>query len=431
MCEEVNKRGLGKRSEGFSLASSPLLLVGIAIIRRVTARNLGSDLEEDLAEVVAVLVGKGGTHHRMMDETRVVHAHQLGIVDQIHNKRARPVRAGMLGQVVGARELLAALGALERLVLGVERPVVTLKVLLAAEATVANVALEGLGRVFGQGLLAAAAVGRHGERRRSLLTGLNRGLGSGIGLGVVALGLGAGGLLGVLGSRGLLLGAGGLVIGSNVHGGLACVSCPLAGAGLVIRAAVVLNRLSVVHVLELVAEKAGLVDRAGSAGAGARAAGDAGGALNQGAGAAGEGRLVLRVNVGQDGEDVEDREAGSKLGVEGVVEGGGQSLRGNALGEVVAVLLVGRVDGGEVLGSKGGIDSAHGKLARIADAVDGNREDRGRLHKRRRGRRDQGGVGGSRSKEAAGGSAGVWCVEVQVTGGEHGHLDAGLVGKVH
>ena len=363
----------------------------------------------------------------MMDETGVVHAHELGIVDQVHDKRARAVRTGMLGQVVGARELLTALVALERLIVSMQRTVVALEVLLAAETTVADVALEGLGRVFGQGLLAAAAVGRHGEGRRRLLTGLDRGFGGRVGR-VVALRLGAGSLLGVLAGLGLLLGAGGLVVGSDVHGGLACVPCPLAGAGLVVRAAVVLNRLDVVHVLKLVAEETGLVKR-GSAGAGARAAADAGGALNQGASTAGEGRLVLRVDVGQDGEDVKDREASSELGVERVVEGGSESLRGNALGEVVAVLLVGRVDGGEVLGSKGGIDSADGKLAGIADAVDGNREDGGRLDERRCGRREQGAVGGSGSKEAAG--RGVWRVKVQVIGGEHGNLDAGLVGKVH
>lgn len=365
-----------------------------------------------------------------MDETGVVHAHELGIVDQVHDKRAGAVGTSVLRQVVGARELLATLVALERLVVSVERTVVALEVLLAAEAAVADVALEGLGRILGQGLLAAAAVGRHGEGRRRLLTSLDRRLGGLVGLGVVALGLGAGSLLGVLAGRGLLLGAGGLVVGSDVHGGLARVPCPLAGAGLVVRAAVVLNRLVVVRGLELVAEKAGLVER-GSAGAGARAAADdAGGALNQGASAAGEGRLVLRVNVGQDGEDVEDREAGSELGVERVVEGSSKSLRGNALGEVVAVLLVGRVDGGEVLGSEGGIDGADGKLAGIADAIDGNREDRGRLDERRRGRREQSAVGGSRSKEAAGRGV-VWCVKVEVIGGEHGHLDAGLVGKVH
>lgn len=365
----------------------------------------------------------------MMDETGVVHAHQFGVVDQVHDKRARAMGTGMLRQIVGTRKLLATLAALERLVLSVQRPVVTLEVLLAAETTVANVTLEGLGRVFGQGLLAAAAVGRHRERRRRLLASLDRGFGGRVGFGVVALSLGAGCLLGVFAGRGLLLGgAGSLVVGSDVHGGLACVPGPLAGAGLAIGAAVVLNRLNVVHVLEFVAEKAGLVERS-SAGAGARAAADAGGALNQRARAAREGRLVLRVDVSQDGEDVKDRKASGELGVERVVEGGGESLRGNALGEVVAVLLVGRVNGGEVLGSKGGIDSAHGKLARIADAVDGDREDGGRLHERRRGRREQRGVGGSRSKKAAGG--GGWRVEAQVIGGEHGHLDAGLVGKVH
>jgi hypothetical protein len=74
------------------------------------------------------------------------------------------VGAGVLSQVVTARELLATLIALERLVLSVERAVVALEVLLTTEATRAKSADEGLGRVFGQGLLATAAVDRDGSR---------------------------------------------------------------------------------------------------------------------------------------------------------------------------------------------------------------------------------------------------------------------------
>lgn len=68
----------------------------------------------------------------------------------------------MLSQVVAARELLAALVALEGLVLSVEGAVVTLEVLLATEAARAECADEGLGGIFGQRLLATATV--HGDR---------------------------------------------------------------------------------------------------------------------------------------------------------------------------------------------------------------------------------------------------------------------------
>jgi hypothetical protein len=70
------------------------------------------------------------------------------------------VGTSVLGQVVAAGELLAALVALERLVLSVERAVVTLEMLLATEPARAECADEGLGRIFGQRLLATAAVHR-------------------------------------------------------------------------------------------------------------------------------------------------------------------------------------------------------------------------------------------------------------------------------
>jgi hypothetical protein len=65
----------------------------------------------------------------------------------------------VLGKVVRPRELLATLVAFERLVMSVERAIVALKVLLATEAARAESADEGLAGVFGQGLLATAAVG--------------------------------------------------------------------------------------------------------------------------------------------------------------------------------------------------------------------------------------------------------------------------------
>lgn len=64
----------------------------------------------------------------------------------------------MLGEIVTAGELLAALVALEWLVMGMERSVVTLEVFLAAEAAVAELADEGLTWVFSQGLLATSTV---------------------------------------------------------------------------------------------------------------------------------------------------------------------------------------------------------------------------------------------------------------------------------
>ena len=64
----------------------------------------------------------------------------------------------MLGQVVAAGELLAALVTFERLVVSVERSDVSLEVLLASESAVANIADEGLGRVFRERLLAATTV---------------------------------------------------------------------------------------------------------------------------------------------------------------------------------------------------------------------------------------------------------------------------------
>jgi hypothetical protein len=64
----------------------------------------------------------------------------------------------MLRKVVAARELLAALMTLERLVVSVKGSDVSLQVFLASESTVADVADEGLRGVFGERLLAATAI---------------------------------------------------------------------------------------------------------------------------------------------------------------------------------------------------------------------------------------------------------------------------------
>lgn len=132
--------------------------------------------------------------------------HGVGVVDQVHDDGTSAVGARVLGEVVGARELLTALGALEGLVVRVERPVVAFEVLLAPEPAVAQLADEGLGRVVSKRLLAAAAVGGCGNGSGADVLGVGRAL--------VVLVLGGTLLL----RRGLLLGAarGGLG-GSGSH----------------------------------------------------------------------------------------------------------------------------------------------------------------------------------------------------------------------
>ncbi|KAI6766453.1 hypothetical protein HG531_011675 [Fusarium graminearum] len=139
-----------------------LLLVLVAsLVRRKlagTARNLGGDLEEDLA-VITIVVGR---YHRGIVGMRV-------IIDQVHDDGAAAVGSGMLGQVIASGELLATLVTLKRLLLCVERAVVTLEVFLAAETAVAKIADKGLGGILGKRLLASSAVGRSGEGSRRTL----------------------------------------------------------------------------------------------------------------------------------------------------------------------------------------------------------------------------------------------------------------------
>ena len=84
---------------------------------------------------------------------------KLGAVEDTHDHGTSAVSALVLGQVVTARELLTTVGALEGLVVGVERAVVALEVFLATEATRAESADKGLGGILSQGLLAAATAG--------------------------------------------------------------------------------------------------------------------------------------------------------------------------------------------------------------------------------------------------------------------------------
>jgi hypothetical protein len=117
----------------------------------------------------------------------------------------------MLSQVVAARELLTTLVALKRLLLGVQRAVVSLQVFLATEASVAEIAHKGLGRVLSERLLAATAVG--GSRHRRII-------------------LRCGGVIGVVGGRDSLISVDLLVArlrvaSGSVHGGLGVLPVPL------------------------------------------------------------------------------------------------------------------------------------------------------------------------------------------------------------
>ena len=68
----------------------------------------------------------------------------------IERNVATPMSSVVLGQVVGTREGLATLIALERLVTRMEGAVMTLKVLLSTEATVTDPAHKLLGRIIGE-----------------------------------------------------------------------------------------------------------------------------------------------------------------------------------------------------------------------------------------------------------------------------------------
>lgn len=85
-------------------------------------------------------------------------AGNFAIFQNTHHDSSTSVGASVLGKIVTARELLAALMALEWLILSVQRSVVALEVFLSAESAVTDLADKGLGWILGERLLAAASV---------------------------------------------------------------------------------------------------------------------------------------------------------------------------------------------------------------------------------------------------------------------------------
>lgn len=196
----VNASRVDGQERSHLLDSLPFVALAVRVrVRHVAAHgDLRGDLEEDLAIGTVVLGARRSRHGR-----RVVHggvvvpgsgvSHGLGVVNQVHDDSTRAVRTGVLRQVVGAGELLATFVALKGLLLGVQRAVVALEVLLSAEATGAELADEGLARVLGQGLLAAAAVGGSSAGRGAVVRCTGRGVavlrGAALGRGASALAL--------------------------------------------------------------------------------------------------------------------------------------------------------------------------------------------------------------------------------------------------
>lgn len=109
------------------------------------AGDVGSSLIEDSAHHGRVLVFEAP--RLVASEVSVVKIRSIHYV-QVNGTSA--VSALVLREVVAPGELLAAVGALERLVMSVERAVVALEVFLAAEAARAKSADEGLGGILCQ-----------------------------------------------------------------------------------------------------------------------------------------------------------------------------------------------------------------------------------------------------------------------------------------
>jgi len=166
---------------------------------RAGAVHLGSHVEKHsthlggvgrdavlLGKLVVGLLALGGDHAAVVAAIYtvhwLVHVRLSRLSEDAHDHGTSTVSALVLAEVIRARELLAAVSALERLVVGVKRTVVTLKVFLTTEATRAESADEGLGRVLSQRLLATtagsvAALGRSASGRLGSLRALRGNLG--------------------------------------------------------------------------------------------------------------------------------------------------------------------------------------------------------------------------------------------------------------
>lgn len=81
------------------------------------------------------------------------------VLEHTHYDRTTTVSSCMLSKVIASRELLATLIAFEGLVLGMERPVVTLQVLLSSESSGAKIADKSFAGILSKGLLSATSVG--------------------------------------------------------------------------------------------------------------------------------------------------------------------------------------------------------------------------------------------------------------------------------
>jgi len=80
----------------------------------------------------------------------VMHVLVGWLSEHTHDHRACAMSSLMLAQVIGTRELLATVGALEWLIMRMKRPIMALEMFLASEAAATERADESLGRVISQ-----------------------------------------------------------------------------------------------------------------------------------------------------------------------------------------------------------------------------------------------------------------------------------------
>ncbi len=124
-----------------ALPPLPARMVAVRI-RSLTTRRSSRNLKKDFAIIAHLLFAVRASYTIVMWE--------LPVFKDTHDDGAAAVCACVLAEVVAAGELLAALMALEWLVLGVEGAVVALQMLLTTEATIAELADEGLGWVLSE-----------------------------------------------------------------------------------------------------------------------------------------------------------------------------------------------------------------------------------------------------------------------------------------